>query len=143
MWSEAHPRCVTPSSRIRYRTFSSTPTVALTFTPFGSRRGGRGAKCARNNSYVASSRWICTFFAKGSAVVHVARHSHGAGRLGRSHRRADDPGSVQVQRWNDGHRRDQPLAVLVHDFAHAAAEDEQVRREIELEARQVEVELLG
>src|SRR5689334_1961532 len=57
--------------------------------------------------------------------------------------RADDAGSVAVLSWHDGCSGLEQCAVLVNDFADAAAEDDQIGPQIGLDAREVLVELVG
>src|SRR6478735_12847265 len=59
---------VAPSSRSRYRSWSHSPETPERLTPSRPSTGGRGAKCARNSSYVASTRWTC-MLSSGRAVL--------------------------------------------------------------------------
>src|SRR5689334_19775758 len=57
--SVAAPTCVPPCSRRRYSSCSASPETPDRIIPSRPITGGRGEKCARNSSYVASTRWTC------------------------------------------------------------------------------------
>src|SRR5262245_6457637 len=55
-WSKAQATCVTPGVASRASSERRSPRVAPTARPSGAAAGG-APKCARNSSYVPSTRW--------------------------------------------------------------------------------------